>query len=341
MSEPSMAPVEFVPSTAEDYEELMSISEGIYNGIDYLPFRYHAWLKDPKRHMFLGKSEGRIVGFGSFLLVDEDETAVVEGLRVSPWLRGQGVAGMIQKFCIEKLRVDHPKVKRILLTHVNRPSPAMLKKYRLIHSKAVVTMILPFDQIEGTIKLLESRLGNVGQSNNYTILEPSEVLRLFEGTKTTEELLPGGLLVQHWLPLTAQRSNLEMLLKKGIVWMHQPENNADKEETNSSHPLSLSSPTTSQRGFLSLGTPLFPIPYGEATYCLDIDMFGVDPACAKIHVVQQLKLSIQDLPVGSNIICLVYAEESLRTELNHLFEGQTPFILATDEVILEMDIRGA
>ncbi|XP_068128237.1 probable N-acetyltransferase 16 isoform X2 [Hyperolius riggenbachi] len=349
--------MEFVPATAEDYEEVMSISEGIYNGKDYLPFRYHAWLKEPNRRMFLCKKEGKIVGFRSFLLVDDGETAVVQGLRVAPWARGQGIAGIIQRFFIETLHSEHPKVRRIRLTHADRPVPVVLKKYKLVHSKAMVTMILPSDQIEETIKLLESRLDNVEQSNNYSILEPGEVFKLFDESKTIDELLPGGLLVQHWLPVTVQRSNLEMLLEKGVVWMyslvHNPgisplssEKIVNGEPSNtfsSAHngQDSLSSPPSmSQTRFLSLGTPPFPIPLGEATYCLDIDMFGVDPACAKFHVVQQLKLAIQELPEGSSIMCLVYAEKSLRTKLRRLFEGLPPFILATEEVILELDLQG-
>ncbi|KAM5169967.1 putative N-acetyltransferase 16 [Mantella aurantiaca] len=343
MSGSPMARVDIVPATAEDYEELMSISGGIYKGMDYLPFTYHAWLKDHQRRMFMAKSEGKIVGFESFLLVDGGETAVVQGLRVAPWMRGQGVAGIIERYILDKLHSDHPQVKRVSLTRSEDPPPSMLKKYKVIHSKALVSMILPSDQLEEAIRTLEAHVHNMGRLNNCAVLEPAEVLKLFYGTKTAEDLLPGGLLVQAWLPVTTQKSNLEMLFESKITWIYSQTQNtsesADGRQTNPENKVRGSpSPPPSPAGFLSLGTPAFPVPYGDATYRFDIDMFGKDPASAKMHVVEQLKLCIQSLPAGNSIICHVYAEESLRTELEQLFEGLTPFFLVKEQMILEMYI---
>ncbi|XP_068128235.1 probable N-acetyltransferase 16 [Hyperolius riggenbachi] len=321
--------IEFVPAAAEDYDEVMSFSGGIYNGTDYLPFRYHAWLKDHRRHMFLAKSEGKIVAFESFVLVDDGETAVAKALRVAPWMRGRGIAGLIQKFCLDVLRSDHQSVKRVRLTRTENPPPNLLKKYKVVHSKAIVSVAIPSDQLEETMKLFEVRVGNTGVLTSYTVLEPSEVLKLFGGTKTARELLPGGLLVQGWLPLTTQRSNLEMLFERRIFWIY-----SQGHSTN----VPLSSPTTDLAGFLSLGTPPYPIPYADGTYRFDIDMFGIDPMCAKTHVLQQLKLCMQNLPAGAGLICIMYAEESLRNELSHLCEGLTPFSLAKDQMVLEMEI---
>ncbi|XP_073480258.1 probable N-acetyltransferase 16 [Aquarana catesbeiana] len=344
MSASPKANIDFVPATAEDYEELMSISGGIYKGMDYLPCKYHAWLKEDQRHMFMAKSEGKIVGFESFLLADGGETAVVQGLRVAPQMRGQGVAGIIEKFILDKLHSDHPQVKRIRLTRAENPPPSMLKKYRVISSKAVVCMMLPSDQLEEAIGLLEARLDSVGQSNNYTILEPAEVLKLFDGTKTAEDLLPGGLLMQGWLPLTTQKSNLEMLFEKKITWIYSQaqctSNNAEGHQINHENKVSGGSPSLppSSVGFLSLGTPAYPVPYAESTYRFDIDLFGIDPESTKMHVVQQLKLCIKSLPAGQSIICIMFGEESLRTELNQLREGLTPFFLVNKQLLLEMDI---
>lgn len=32
-------------------------------------------------------------------MIDAGRTALVEGLRVAPWERGKGVAGLLQRFC--------------------------------------------------------------------------------------------------------------------------------------------------------------------------------------------------------------------------------------------------
>ncbi|XP_075061135.1 putative N-acetyltransferase 16 [Mixophyes fleayi] len=361
------AQIHFLPATAEDYNEVMSISGGIYKGTDYLPHRYHAWLKDPRRRMFLAMSEGKVVGFESFILVDGGVTAVVEGLRVAPWIRGRGVAGLIQKFCMDTLRSDHPEVKSVCLTRAEDPPPAMLQKYRVINSKAIISVLLPSDQLKEVLKLLECRVDNFESSKTHSVLEPTEMLKLFEGAKIGEELVPGGRLIQSWLPFTTHKANVELLKERRIVSIYSNPCDGTISDTNRCQPsnehialtassltplpystssiqspdisaLPLSSKNSSSPGFLSLGTPPYPVPFTKGAHRLDIDMFGNDPVYAKIHVLNHLKMGIQALPAAGDIICFIYAEESLRTELNHLCEGLTPFNQAREQMVLEMDI---
>ncbi|KAM3926664.1 putative N-acetyltransferase 16 [Leptodactylus fuscus] len=337
MSKETSSPqVVFVLATPEDYEEVMSISGGIYNGMDYLPFRYHAWLRDPQRRTYLAKCEGKVVGFESFILVDDGTTAVVEGLRVAPWMRGRGVAGWIQKFCLDTLQSNHSKVKRVRLTRAENPPAALLTKYKVISSKAVVSVLLPADQLDTAIKLLESRVNNLDRSKNLSVLGEEEILRFFEESKTREDLLSGGLLVQGWLPLTTHKSNLHLLLKRKISWIYSPL--GDSSNLTVTSKATATSGDTYLEGFLSLGTPPYPVPFAEGIHRLDIDMFGNDPFFAKIHVLQQLKIAVRALPAGGGVACFLYADESLQTELGQLCEGLTPFHVVKEQMILEMEI---
>ncbi|XP_069623447.1 histidine N-acetyltransferase-like isoform X2 [Ranitomeya imitator] len=335
--ETSFSQIVFVPALAEDYEAVMSISRGIYNGTDYLPFKYHAWLKDPQRRMFLAKCEGKVVGFESFILVDDGTTAVLQGLRVAPWMRGQGVAGLIERFCLANLHSDHPEVKRVRLTRGENPPAAMLKKYKVINSKAVLPLLLPADQLKTALTLLESRVSNVDRSKKLNVLGEEEILKFFEESKTREELLPGGLLVQGWLPLTTHKSNLHLLLNRKIVWMYSHPVESSDSESSSEISTSCSGTQAYLERFLSLGTPPFPVPFAEGIHRLDIDMFGNDPSCAKVHILQQMKVAVQALPPGSGMICVLYVEESLRAEIEQLCEGLTPFHIAREQMILEME----
>ncbi|XP_073510517.1 probable N-acetyltransferase 16 [Phyllobates terribilis] len=336
--ETSFSQIDFVPATAEDYEEVMSISGGIYNGTDYLPFRYHAWLKDPQRRMFLAKCEGKVVGFESFILVDDGTTAVVEGLRVAPWMRGQGVAGLIQKFCFAALHSDHPEVKRVRLTRAENPPAAMLTKYKVINSKAVLSLLLPADQLKTALTLLESRVNNFDRSKDLYVLGEEEILKFFEESETREELLPGGFLVQGWLPLTTHKSNLHLLLNRQIAWLYSHPGESSDLVSSSEVSTSSGGTQTYLERFLSLGTPPFPVPFAEGIHRLDIDMFGNDPSCAKVHILQQMKVAVQALPAGSGMICVLYADQSLRSEIEQLCEGLTPFHIVREQMILEMEI---
>nr|XP_058141879.1 probable N-acetyltransferase 16 isoform X1 [Dasypus novemcinctus] len=124
--------LDFVVATEREFEEVLAISGGIYGGLDYLPSRYRSWLRDPYRTVVLAKRDGRVIALESVHVVDAGETALVEGLRVAPWERGKGVAGLLQRFCSQLVKRQHPGVRVARLTRDDRLGPRELKKYRLI-----------------------------------------------------------------------------------------------------------------------------------------------------------------------------------------------------------------
>ncbi|KAE8620253.1 hypothetical protein XENTR_v10010166 [Xenopus tropicalis] len=370
--------LKIVPATASDYNELMSISKGIYNGADPLPFRYHEWLADPQRKMFVAKSEGKVVGFLCFMLVDDGTTAVADGLRVAPWMRGRGVAKALQKFCLDNLHSNHPTVTKIRFLGTKDIAPEVLTKYHLLYSKALISVVIPYEQMEEKIKLLEGRMDGVCGRRPLVALSPSEVLHLFEDPRTTEGLLPKGLLIQSWLPLSIRRSNLELLFRQGVVWFYsQPSasveclvspKSSDASEVHvapditesRSHdsaptyqepsspnvaPLtcssSLPSPSTlscSPCGFLSLGTPPFPVSIGGGMLRFDIDLFGTDPVSAQTHVLHQLIEMQRVLPAGTNVVFCMYAETSLCPELTRFCQAITPSHALGEQHLLDIDM---
>eukprot|EP00079_Xenopus_tropicalis_P018148 XP_004919142.1 PREDICTED: histidine N-acetyltransferase-like [Xenopus tropicalis] len=371
MSGNSVSDLKIVPATASDYNELMSISKGIYNGMDPLPFRYHEWLDDPQRKMFVAKSEGKVVGFLLLVLVDGGRTAVLDSLRVAPWMRSHGLAGVIREFLLDTLRTNHPEVTRTLFLGTNETPQGALRKYQHVHSKAVISVVIPYEQMEEKIKLLGGRLEGVGGRRPVVALSPSEVLRLFEDPCTTEGLLPKGLLIHSWIPYSTHRSNLELLLQRGVVWLYsQPsallrsprasdaneicfgyhvtksntyESHQDPSASNQLHLLHSSnhpSPSTlscTSCGFLSLGCSPFPVPLGQGMYCFDLDLFGTDPVSAQTHVLHQLIQMQRVLPAGGGVVCYLFAEKSLRAELTQFFQGLEPFYEASEQHVLDME----
>ncbi|OCT90556.1 probable N-acetyltransferase 16 isoform X2 [Xenopus laevis] len=351
--------VEIFQAASSDYTELMSISEGIYRGVDPLPFKYHEWLADPQRKMFLAKFEEQVVGFMSFLLVDNGTTAVAEGLRVAPWIRGCGIAKALQKFCLDNLRSYHPKTTRIRFTGSNE-TPPTIRRCQQVHSKSVISVQIPYDQMEEKIKLLEQRLESVGERRPVVALGPSEVLHLFkEPSLPTEGLLPNGLLIQSWVPLSTHRSNLELLLRRGVAWFYsQPLDSRSEcaiqfstsdslythQEPSEPYPVpllhssSLPSPSTLSCGFLSLGTPPFPVPLGDGIHRFDIDLFGTDPISAQTHVLHQLIEMQRVLPSGANVVCYLFAEKILSPELTQFFQGLEPFYEVTEQQVFEREV---
>ncbi|XP_040271079.1 histidine N-acetyltransferase-like [Bufo bufo] len=289
--------------------------------------------------MFVARCEGKVVGFESFILVDDGTTAVVEGLRVAAEMRRRGVAGVIERFCFKVLCSDHPEVKKVRFALSENPPAIMLKTCKMITCKAVMPVLVSADQLEAKLRLLESRVNNEDRSKKLSVLGPEEILRFFEESKTGEQLFPGGLLVQGWFPIAAQKSNLDLLLKREIVWIYShPGDSSDSASSSKVTPGS-DGPHASPEGFLSLGSQPFPVPIADRAYYIDIDLFGNDPSCAKVHVLEQLKIGVKGLPARSGVLFVLYAEESLRTELVQLCEGLNILNSINEQIIFERETR--
>ena len=55
--------ITFRDATSADYDDVMNISDVLYDGMDYLPTRYHEYCKDPQRHLFVAEDDGKVVSF--------------------------------------------------------------------------------------------------------------------------------------------------------------------------------------------------------------------------------------------------------------------------------------
>lgn len=65
-------------------------------------------------------------------VVDGGETALLEGLRVAPWERGRGIAGVLQRFGCQLVKHRYPSVKVMRLTRDDKLTPKELNKYKVI-----------------------------------------------------------------------------------------------------------------------------------------------------------------------------------------------------------------
>ncbi|XP_048884681.1 N-acetyltransferase 16, like isoform X6 [Brienomyrus brachyistius] len=115
-----------------DYDDVMAISDGIYEGNDYLPHRYHSWMTEPHRLVILAKRDGKLVALESGLIVDGGSTVVVEGLRVCPSERGRGLAGVIIRFADQYIRQLYPNVRMRRWAWREDPGPEKLAKFSLL-----------------------------------------------------------------------------------------------------------------------------------------------------------------------------------------------------------------
>ncbi|XP_069478472.1 histidine N-acetyltransferase-like [Ambystoma mexicanum] len=309
--------LDFCLATEEDFQGVVAISGDVYRGWDYLPSRYHSWLQDTNRRTFVLKRKEQVIALESVLLVDDGSTAVVEGLRVAPWERGRGIVGLIQNFVEDFLKTEFPAVKVIRLTRREDPSPGMLSQYRVVHSKAALTLTLKSGEVQDLIHTLMSTMEKEGECFEPPVtLEAKDVLRVYQNEVIIAKLLPARMLIQNWLPVYPKRSNLDYLLTKALTWM------ADRAE---------------DPNFLSLGTPPIRVPLEENCHRFEVDLFGTDPRSAKIHLLSHL-LQVSEIFEGGVLGIIVCMEKPLFSPMDSFCKDFKRFALMKEQLLMEKDI---
>ena len=97
---------------SSDFDEILKLSEGIHNGGDYLPSRFHTWMKMENLYVMLAFSGKKIVSLVVSSVVDEGMTVVDRAGRTLPELRGRGILTQLIQVMHAFVREKHPTVRR-------------------------------------------------------------------------------------------------------------------------------------------------------------------------------------------------------------------------------------
>uniref|UniRef100_A0A3B3QXM9 N-acetyltransferase domain-containing protein n=1 Tax=Paramormyrops kingsleyae TaxID=1676925 RepID=A0A3B3QXM9_9TELE len=273
-----------------DYDDVMAISDGIYEGNDYLPHRYHSWMTEPYRVVILAKRDGKLVGLASGLIVDGGSTVFLEGMRVCSREQGRGFAGVIQRFTDQYIRQLYPNVRMKRLVRGEDPRPEKLAKFSLLAKRAILSLQIEAKAFHAFLSTLRAKLehetgtGSLEQESRLVVLEEEQLRHILLDPGVSSQIeLPGHMIIQDWQPLKLVESNFEVLRRRNLTWL------AD----------SLEQPT-----FLSLHTPPYPIPYKGGSFRFSIDLFGTkaDLACrallAHMEMVRGAPQLFQDPQTG-------------------------------------------
>ncbi|XP_046860257.1 histidine N-acetyltransferase-like [Xenia sp. Carnegie-2017] len=104
--------IEIRPAERTDLVSVYTLSEGNYEGHDYLPFVFLRWLDEPNRRVFVAVKGETVIGLRSFHVVDDGLTVVSQGLRVHPEYRGLGVSTMLLEAQQKYIQNHFPNVKK-------------------------------------------------------------------------------------------------------------------------------------------------------------------------------------------------------------------------------------
>ena len=181
-----------------DLDEILILSEGVYDGQDYLPVRFHNWMQMDNVAVMLAHASKKLVGLVQCSVVNDGRTAVRQAARTLLEFRGQGVYKRLSEAMSEFVRRQYPNVQREIFASTACPSPAReITQMTIIRTSAVNRSLLALNSLK---------------VNFSDLIEPCTKEYLCDtifSSPVAQKLFPDNSIVLDWIPMEASRSNID------------------------------------------------------------------------------------------------------------------------------------
>ena len=205
MNTPTSVRLTFRLAQSSDFDAAVKLSEGIYDGHDYLPFRFHEWLQRDSLDVLLAYSGDKLVGLQACFVVDEGRTFIRRAERILAELRGQGLARQLREFARKHVREHYPSVQRerfaTIVDMASSEDQTKLLEYDIL-SYHVQRKFYVEAEISKT-NLVEIKMCSREYFADVVLSDPVRAL-----------LFPDNIIIVNWCPFEPILSNVDHILQE-------------------------------------------------------------------------------------------------------------------------------
>lgn len=182
---------------SSDFGEILKLSEGIYDGHDYLPLRYQAWMNMDKLDVMLAYIGEKLAGLVACSVVDEGRTAIRRAGRTFAEFRGQGVYTQLSKAMNEFIQRRYPSVYR--------------ERFTTGKSYSSQTKLLQLDILSSYCNKNALHLHPFSTTIQIEACTKEYLCDVIFSSPVAHKLFPNNLLVIEHFPIEPLRSNIDYL----------------------------------------------------------------------------------------------------------------------------------
>ena len=189
-----------------DFDAVVELSEGIYDGHDYLPFKFHKWLQRDNLKVLLAYSGDKLVGLQACFVVDDGRTFIRRAERILAVLRGQGLARQLREFARKYVSKHYPSVQRERFTTL----------LDIVSSAGHTNRLLKTDILPYHVQNKNYGEAEISKTNSAKIVLCSRTyfseVVLCGSVKGL--LFPDNIIVVNWCLFEPIRSNIDFILQE-------------------------------------------------------------------------------------------------------------------------------
>ena len=276
---------------SDDFDEIVKLSEGIYEGHDYLPLTFHQWLQRDNMAVTLAHSGNKLIGLAAYSVVDDYRTLIRRAARTHPDFRGQGCLLKLREYGIKHAKERFPKLQRVRFTSY----------FDGVNSQHH-TKLLEWDIASYHVGRKFCNNQALTSMKNSVEIKPCSreyVSKMILSSPATRKLFPNNvLLVNSSLPLEPLRSNIDHMLQESSELFVE-------KCTDNTFPRSFSVGTFSPRmKFIDWLTTVY----------------TDDPVLFEAHLLHQFKRAYEF--IGRDFVFITYHDKSLTEVTKNLMEEQ-------------------
>ena len=187
-----------------DFDAVVKLSEGIYDGYDYLPLKFHKWLQRDNLAVLLAYSGEKLVGLTACFVVDEERTFIRRAERILAELRGQGLVRQLREFAIKYVREHYPSLQRERFT-TNVDVASSVYQTKLLEYD-ISAFHVQKNYGEAEISKTSSVEIEICSREYFSDVILSDPVRA--------QLFPDNIIVVNWCPFEPIRSNIDHMLQE-------------------------------------------------------------------------------------------------------------------------------
>ncbi|XP_060081233.1 uncharacterized protein LOC132560589 [Ylistrum balloti] len=190
------------PTTADDYDGVVSIRDDINRGFDYIPGTYHELLK--YNTGYGGFIDSNLVAFLFGAVIDDGRTIAMQSGRVKRGYEGQGITSEMKEHCL--MNLSKTATKSVIVISSQNTYNCLIEKN--------VQLLCKMERLafSASRQSLYGQCSTRGETSCLKRADSDFMKNLFLDPKTTSVMFPGNRIVIRGTPYDLVTSNIDRIM---------------------------------------------------------------------------------------------------------------------------------